>query len=360
MFMLLFKKKYLSYLYIFFLTLVFFFNEFSTNSALSNNYNVSDVIVEEIYDINFEKSKVVDKAFEEAFNILMYKLIENKDRSKLKKISIQDKKRLIENFSISDERFVNNKYIGQFNVQFNKRKILNYLNKKKIIPSSPNDIEIFILPVMIDTNLNELFYLNQNIFYNNWNLNSKKYHLIKYILPNEDIEDYYIIKKNIKNIENYNFKEITKKYNLQNEIILIILKSTSQLRVFSKIKFGKIDLLSNNIYNLDDIEEEEKINNIIFDIKDNLEDKWKSVNKINTSIAIPIRLSINSKNTKFSEKMENKLSSIDLISNFKIEMFNNKEIIYKIIFNGNPNKLLDIMSLYDFKIDTSKEIWKVQ
>jgi len=328
--------------------------------VLSKNYNVSDVIVEEIYDLNFEKTKVVDKAFEQAFKILIYKLIENKDRSKIKKISLKDKKSLIENFSINDERFVNNKYIGQFNVQFNKRKILNYLNKKEIIPSSPNDIEIFILPVLIDTNLNELFYLNQNIFYNNWNLNSKNYHLIKYILPNEDIEDYNIIKKNINNIENYNFKEITKKYNLQNEIILIILRSTSQLRVFSKIKFGKVDLLSNSVYNLDSIEEEEKINNIIFDIKNNLEDKWKSVNKINTSIELPIHLSISSGNIKFSEKLENRLSSIDLISNFKIEIFNNKEIIYKIIFNGNPNKLLDIMSLYGFKIDTSKKIWNVR
>ena len=60
----------------------------------------------------------------------------------------------------------------------------------------------------------------------------------------------------------------------------------------------------------------------------------------------------------FSEKLENNLSSIDLISNFKIEMFNNKEIIYKIIFNGNPNKLLDIMYLYDFKIDASNDICK--
>ena len=358
--MLQFKNKYYSYLYIFFLTLVFFFNEFSTNSSLSKNYNVYDVKVEEIYDVNFEKSKVVDKAFDQAFKLLMYKLTESKDRPKIKKISLKDKKSLIDNFSISDEKFINNQYIGKFNVQFNKRKIVNYLNNQGIIPSSPKEIEIFILPILIDTNINELFYLNQNIFYNNWNFNKKNYHLIKYILPNEDIEDYNIIKKNIYNIENYNFKEITKKYNLKNEIILIILKSTSQLRVFSKIKFGKKKLLSNNIYNLDNIDDDEEISKIIFNIKDNLEDKWKSANKINTSIQLPIRLSINSRNAKFSEKLENILSSIDLIYNFKIEMFNNKEIIYKVIFNGSPNKLIDIMSSYDFKIDTSKKIWEIQ
>tara|TARA_B100001175_G_scaffold170306_1_gene144472 strand:+ start:13344 stop:14420 length:1077 start_codon:yes stop_codon:yes gene_type:complete len=358
--MLLFKKKYNYYLYIFFLILVFFFNEFSTNTVLSKNYIVSDIKVEESYNINFDKSKVIDKAFNEAFKILTYKLVDNKERSKMKNISLKDKKSLIENFSIIEEKFINNKYIGQFNVQFNKKKIINYLNNKSIIPSSPNEIKIFLLPILIDTNLNEPYYLNQNIFYNNWNLNSKNYHLIKYVLPNEDIEDYYIIKNNIKNIENYNFKEITKKYNLHNEIIMIILKSNSGLRVFSKIKFGNINLISNSFYSLDSFEDEEKINNIIYDIKDNFEDRWKSVNKINQSIVLPIRLSVISSKTKFSDQLENYLSSIDLVSDFKIEIINNKEIIYKITFNGTPNKFLDIMSLYNIEIDTSKDIWKIQ
>ena len=344
-----FKKKIYSYLYIFFLILVFFFIEFSTNFAFSKNYNVSNIKVEEVYDINFDKSKVVDKAFDQAFKILFYRLVENKDKSKINIISLKDKKSLIENFSINDEMFVDNKYIAQFNVQFNKKKILNYLNEKGLIPSSPIGIEVFVLPILIDTNSNELYYLNQNIFYNNWNSIKTNYHLIKYVLPNQDIEDYNIIKKNINNFENYNFKEITEKYNLKHEIILIIIKSNSKIRVFSKIKFGKKNLLLNNIYDLYDIKNEDEINEIIFKIKDNFEDKWKSVNKINTSIELPIRLSINAEDMKFSEKLEKKLSSIDLISEFKIEMFNNKEIVYKIIFNGSPNKLLDIMSLYDLK-----------
>ena len=356
----LFKKKKHTYLYIFFLTLVFFFNEFSTNNVFSKNYNVSDIKVEEVYDINFDKSKVVDKAFIEAFKILFYRLIENKDKSKINIISLKDKKSLIENFSINDEIFVDNKYIALFNVQFNKRKILEYLNNKNLIPSSPKEIEVFLLPILIDRNANELYYLNQNIFYKDWNHNKKNYHLIKYVLPNEDIEDYNVIKKNINNIENYNFNEITKKYNLKHEIILIILKSNTQIRVFSKIKFGKKELLSNNTYNLDDIKNEKEINKIVYDIKNTYEDKWKSINKINTSLKLPVRLSIKANNTKFSEKLENFLFSTDLISEFTIEMFNNNEIIYKIIFNGNPNKLLDIMYLYDFKVDTSNEIWKVK
>ena len=358
--MLLFKKKYFYHLYIFFLILVLFFSEFSTNIASSKNYNILDIRVEENYDINFDKSIVINKAFEEAFKVLIYKLIESKDRSKINNIPLKDKKKLIENFSISNEQFINNNYIASFNVQFSKQKILSYLNNRDIIPSSLKEIDILLIPVLIDTDLNELYYLNQNDFFNNWNLSTKNYYLIKYILPNEDIEDYDIIKKNINNIENYNFKEITEKYNLKNEIILIMLKSNSQLRVFSKIKFEKNKLLFNKIFNIINNNLENEISNIIFDIKDNYEDKWKSINKINTSIKIPIRLSISSSNTKLSQKLEKKISSIDLVSKYEIEIFNNKEIIYKIIFNGNPNKLLDIMDLYDFKIDASNEVWKIQ
>ena len=87
------NKNYYSYLYIFFLTLVIYFNEFSTKKALSKNYIISDIVVEKKYDLNFKKSNVIDKAFEKAFKILMYKLIENKDRSKIKKISLKDKKK---------------------------------------------------------------------------------------------------------------------------------------------------------------------------------------------------------------------------------------------------------------------------
>jgi len=202
--------------------------------------------------------------------------------------------------------------------------------------------------------------LNNNIFYKNWDFNSKKYHLIKYVLPNEDIEDYSIIRKNIKNIENYNFKEIIDKYNLQNEIILIILKSNSQIQVFSKIKLDKNIMLVNNIYDVSSFNDNSVIDNIILDIKEVYEDKWKSINKINTSIMLPIRLSIDSKNIELSKKFENKIYSIDLISNYKIERFNNKKVIYKIIFNSTQDRFLDIMSSYNFKIDTSKEIWTLQ
>ena len=138
------KNKYLYHLYIFFLILIFIFNEFSTNIVLGNNFNISNVEVEEVYDLDFEKSKVIDKAFKESFKIMINRIVENNDRSIVKNISLKEIKGLIDNFSIIDERFINKKYISNFDVQFNKRKILNYLNNRNIIPSSPEKIDTFL------------------------------------------------------------------------------------------------------------------------------------------------------------------------------------------------------------------------
>jgi len=358
--MFLFKKKIYLYLYIFFLIIVFIFNEFSTNLAFSKNIIISEVEIEENYDLNFDKSKVIDKSFIKAFNILVYKIIEKKDRFQLKNIPLKQIKSLIDNFSIVDEKFINNKYQSQFEVQFSRKKIIKFMENKNIISSLPREIESFIIPILIDTKNNELYHLNQNIFFKNWNNESQRYFLINYVLPNEDIEDYSIIKKNIDNLESYDFNEIIKKYNLNNYIILIILKKEKQLQFFSKIKLDKKNILMNKIYNDIDIDNEESVNNLILDIKEHYEDRWKSINKLNTSIELPIRVLLDSKDIELSTKLEKVLLNLVFVSDFKIEKFNNEKIIYKIIFNSSPQKFLENMLLFDFKIDSSSGIWKLK
>ena len=169
----------------------FIFNEFSTNSALSKNFIISEVEVEDTYDLNFDKSKVMDRSFKKAFKILIYKLVEKKNRSFFENSSLREIKGLIDNFSIIDEKFINNKYQSEFEVQFDRKKTINFIENKNLISSLPKEIKTFILPILIDTKNNELYYLSQNIFFKNWNIESQKYFLINYVLPNEDIEAMY-------------------------------------------------------------------------------------------------------------------------------------------------------------------------
>ena len=354
------SKKINNYLYIFFLVLIIIFSEFSTNFVNAKNFVINDIEIKEKYDLNFDKIKVIDRAFKKAFEILISKILQSENKSILRSINLNQIKSFVEGFSIREEKFINNNYQAKINVDFNKKDLINYLNSKNIITSSINLIDVIILPILIDSRKNQIFSYSNNPFFLNWNLNNENYHQINYILPNEDIEDFSIIKNNISDIENYNYNEIFNKYNVKNRILLILLKQDNLVKVFSKLKLENSEMYINKNLKILSLRDLDQINKAILDLKDEYENKWKSLNKINTSIILPIRLSIDSNNFPLSNNLENYLNEIDLISNYKIENFSSKQIVYKIIFNSTPDKFLKIMQNAKFRIDTSKDVWKLQ
>ena len=354
------SKKIYKYLYIFFLVLIIVINEFSTNFAKAKTFVINDIEIQEKYDLNFNKIKVVDKAFIKAFEILISKILQSQNKSNFKSIDINQIKSFVEDFSLMEEKFVDDNYQAKINVDFNKKDLINYFNSKGIITSSINPIDVIILPILIDLKKNQIFSYSNNPFFLNWNLNNKKFHQINYVLPNEDIEDFSIIRNNVNDIENYNFNEIFNKYNVKNRILLVLLKQDNLVKVFSKLKLENSEMYINKDLKNLNLKDLDEINKAILDLKDDYENKWKSLNKINTSIILPIRISIDSNNFSLSNNLENYLNEMDLISNYKIENFNSNQIIFKIIFNSTPDKFLKIMENAKFKIDTSKDIWKLQ
>ena len=60
------------------------------------------------------------------------------------------------------------------------------------------------------------------------------------------------------------------------------------------------------------------------------------------------------------EAIEKKLANIDLIYDFYILKFNNKNNIYKIIFNGSPDKFLKIMNNNNYEFDIQNQIWTLR
>ena len=358
--MLFLKKKISIYLYIFFLFLTFFFAEFSTNNTFAKNFVVSKIEVEMKYNLNFNKTEVIDRGFKKAFKDLLKMLLERKDFEKIKTTSIQDIKKLIENFSILDEKFIDKKYKSTFEVEFNKKKLISFLSSKNVILSLPKNIDVFFLPIFIDTKTKSINFINENIFVENWKDIQKNYFQINYILPNEDVEDYFSIKNNLDNIENYSFEEITKKYDSKNYIILIIFRENRTLKFYSKIKFDdKLIIINENIVDRN-INIKSELHALILSIKNNYEDKWKSINKLSPSISVPIRLSIDSNNTQKSLKLESILSNLDFVNDFEIEKFNSREVVYKINYSSSPKRFLKEIISYDIEIDTSSPDWKIK
>ena len=211
-------------LYIFFLILALNLSFFSTNKVNAKAFFIDEIEISEKLENNFNKDILINKGFEKAFKKLMEKLIQSKDFNKIKNINLNEIKSMIETFSIKEEKFINKTYNLNLGVSFNKKKIFNYLEKKNIFPSVPLRKKFLFIPILIDQNTNDLLIFDKNKIFSEWNKDLKTYHLIEYILPTEDLEDINLIKNRKDFIEQYDFKEITDKYNLENSIVALIFK----------------------------------------------------------------------------------------------------------------------------------------
>ena len=333
---------------------------FSTEIVYAKTFSVNDVEISTPFEINFNKNEIIDEGFILAFDRLILSIAQTKNQKKLKKTSLRVIKGMIETFSIKEEKFINEIYYLSLNVSFNKKKIFNFLESKNIFPSLPVKKSIFFIPIILDENENEILMFSESNLFNRWNSNTKNYHLLKYILPTEDLEDFNLIKRNSKNLENYDFKEIIQKYNLEDYIITIIFKNNEQIRVLNKINFNKkIDLKNLNFKNIN-LDDDKKIEKFTENLKSIFENYWKSKNEINTSVKLPIKISIDNQNNSKISDFENILANIDLIYDFNIYKFNNKKNIYKIIFNGSPDYFLKIMKDENYELDTQNQVWKIK
>ena len=219
------KNKFNISVYIFFLFFLIIFAKFSTISVNANTYKITDLEISEPYDNNFNKDLVIDAAFKKAFERIILKITTIKKNEIGNLTNLKTIYSLIESFSIIDEKFIDNKYV-QFEVEFNKKQLFNYLEEKKIFPSTPKNKDVLLIPILINNKKNQISLFSENIFYVDWNKTNEKHFLLNYILPNEDIEDINLIKKNATNIEEYDFKEIASKYVINDYIILILFKNS--------------------------------------------------------------------------------------------------------------------------------------
>ena len=340
-----------------FLFLIIFFTKFSTISANANSYKILNLEISKPYDNNFNKEKVIDIAFKKAFEQIVLRITTLKKDEISKLINLKNIYGLIESFSIVDEKFIDNKYISKFEVEFNKRLLFNFLERKNISPSIPKEKNLLLIPILINSKKNQILLFSENIFYVNWNNFNEEYFLLNYILPNEDLEDIGIIKKNINNIEEYNFKEIVSKYAIDDYIILILFQKEKNFNALIKSNLNNKLIISNKKF---DWHENQSLDNIINDLKIEFENQWKKLNIINVSIKLPITLSANSKNYNLIKDLEKKLYNLDLVSNYYIDSFSNDKIIYKIIYNSTPDKFISEFANSTIELDTSNSIWMVK
>ena len=351
---------YIKRLYIFFsiLALIIFF--FSTEAAKAKSFEINDIEIAQPFEINFDKNKVIDLGFKKAFFELIYSLIKSSEFEKIDNIRLNEIKGMVETFSIKEERFIDQKYYVNLGVSFNKKKIFTYLEKKNIFPSQILKEQFLFIPIIINENGSGISIFSNNPIYVNWNKTNKRYHLINYLLPSEDLEDLNLIKEKLDVIETYDFNEITKKYFLKNSIISLIFRGKNELRILTKIYNDKNEIIKNDTFKNINIDNETDLNFLIENLKNLFEDTWKKLNEINTSIKVPITIKIKNDDLKKTNNFELFLDEIDLVSSFSILKFNKEFIFYEVLFNGTVQNFINIMKNKKYDLNTQKKVWMIE
>ena len=351
------KTSFTKILYIFFIILSLNLFFFSTDKVIGKVFEIKDIEISEAFEINFNKNNVIDQGFRDAFSKLTKLILNSSDQKKLKKPKLIELKEMVDSFSIKQENFKEEIYYVNLDVRFNKKKVLNYLEIKNIFPSIPIKKKILFLPIIIEENKKDLFLFSENEVFQKWNLNKETYHLLDYILPAEDLEDFNLIKKKYEFIEEYDFKEIIDKYNLGDSIVALIFKNQKDLRILSRITIKDNVVLKNQTFSNINLKKDDQIKFVIDELKLIYEDYWKNFNQINTSIKLPINITINTNDNDKISKFEKTLEELDLIYDFFIIKFDKDYIYYQIIFNSTPNIFLKTMREYNFDFDTQNKIW---
>jgi hypothetical protein len=346
--------------YIFFISFVLFIIIFCSTYLYANTFKVSNIEISSPFRLNFNKNTVIDKGFKESFSNLLTMITTSGDKNKIKNTPIKEIKTMIDSFTISSERFINNEYFVTLETTFNKKDILKFLERKNIFPSMPVRNKVLLLPILIDIETDNIYLFNDNNFYKNWNNENKNYQLLDYLLPSEDLEDLNKIQEIYKSIDSYNFSNLIAKYDLDDYIILIIYKSRNEVKILSKINLNNSFKVYNHKFSGINLDDDKDFQKVLENLKITYEDYWKKNNEINTSIKLPLTISIDSSKHKKIIQLEEKFNASDLISEFYILKFDSETIQYKVIYNGSPKSFLNTMNKDNFNLDIKNKIWIIK
>ena len=337
-------------------TVFFFVSSFKTFSQ-ENLLFVKNIKVVENIDVNFSRDEVIDKAFAIAFEKLLSKILLSKDLDLVEKTRVKEIKKLVKSFQIKDEIFQDNKYQALFNVNFDKKKIGNFLEKKSILFSNPENLSVIFFPVLSINGEIKIF--NDNVFYNNWQQSDHKNQLIDFVLPFEDLDELSKIKKFENDLENIEIDKIAKKYNTNDYIFAIMESNGDILKIFLKMNL-KSNLVNVN-YNIEDsnLNNILNVNSIIDGLKTKILDTWKEANAVNFSLILSLDLHFVNQDLKSLSELEKSIKKIEMIHSYSIKEFDLNKTIIKINYYGNPNKLSQEFSRFSYSLNSDQGYWAI-
>ena len=345
------------YIFIFLTATIFVTAFFSKTLADENIFVIENVKVEGAVDINFSREKYINKALFDSFKMLMSSILISEDLNKLNNLNLKEIKFLIKSFQINEETYQQGVYKANFKVIYNDTKVKKLLVEKNISFSEPKKISVVFFPVLF---VNDKFLnFRKNYFYNEWTKIKLKNELINFILPIDDLEDVEKIKEVKNQVEEFDFRDLIKKYNTTNYAFALMDYNSDRLNVYLKTNFNDSKFSKNIYFDLPNINDEEQLNIILKELKLRIIDIWKRENIVNLAIPLSIKVKFKYKEPNDLNIIKNILFKINIVDRFSLEEFDINNSFFKIYYYGNPKKLSKELLEFGYNLKNDQGKWEI-
>ena len=320
------------------------------SSLFDTNFNYVEF---ESNNIQEKKILEINKIKFDSILFILKKILKTKDYDTINNYLSENLiNTFIKNIIIEDEKIINNKYFSKIKINFDKKKIINFL-REKTIPYIEYYPDKFLLIIYEDYGLNKnlLSINNKHYAYFLENLYSNDF----FQIPNLDINDRFILKT--EDVKNKNYNKIinfSKKYN-NNEIIIIQSFINNNVINYNFIMYSngeivekKLDLNENNYRKFFNLLEYEAL------------DTWKKINQIQNNTLNIMNCNINYFNISELKEVRSNLNKVSVIDKLEIKSISFKNIEYDIYYYGNDKIFINILQQNKLKISNIENFCNIK
>ena len=332
------------------------FSESENIFAKESIFNVNNISI--IKSSSVSNEDLSNQAIKKGFNLLVEKILLNKDKKKLSDLSFSQIRELVSYYQVftkNEEEEKDN--LINYNISFDRNKLHDLFYQRDVKYSEITKEEVYLLPILKKDN--QLYIYSQNYFYEKWNTNSES-ELVEFILPLENIEVIQSVNLNKNDLINLNLREVFSEY-LNKNLALIILEETKEktkIYLRSKILGKNVNKnISIDKNNLNKIEYSDKI---IKETSSEIINLVKSQNLIDvkTPSFLNTKLTV-SKNHNLDE-LNKRLKKIELIDSIYVQEFNNKHVVIKIRYLGKLDKIIKKLEKQKVILKLIDEQWSLK
>tara|TARA_Y200000002_G_scaffold383212_1_gene404069 strand:- start:437 stop:1462 length:1026 start_codon:yes stop_codon:yes gene_type:complete len=321
---------------------------FSSKCIYSKNLFETQFYTIDFTSNNIENDKIneIKKIKTQSILFIFKNILDNKNYQNIINLVSDDlTNTLVKNILINDEKIINNKYFAKIKINFNKKKIIDFLRSNGVPYIEYYPDKFLLIIYELDGINNNLFTKNNN-YYKYFNGNSKYNNF--FLIPNLDINDRFILKeehiidKNLKKIINF-----SKKYK-SNEIVIVISKKNKFKIENELLLYSQDNLIETKLINKTDNME------LFFEtLKKETLNLWKQVNGIQNKYVNNIKCKVQYFNKLELKEIRNNLDNVSIIKNLNIKTISYQNIEYEIFYYGNINILFKIFELNKLKFSNS-------